>query len=422
MRSGTIAVAFMVLVANTSPMEAAPHHGGNGGGGGHAAAPPKAPHFSPPPAAHFSQAQAVHSNAMNQGGYNSGYTPNYRQPRHSTANGTKAHTKLHMLANALQENSQAHKSKSSSTQTTSAQAKAQTSAVQNGAVAAGSSSSSIATSAQYSTSTTRSASTTTSNGQAPITGVLSLNSTSTTPTSTGAKPLGVTGTNLGGTKVPGTSTGTTSTASSGTTTTQAATNPNGIVVTLAPASNALMSHLNAMFDVSTVGGSNFAHRHYVNPYWSRYYGNRNYYNRNNSMYFSQMMRLSQLVNALNSLRPGLATNMSHTSRLQGVLMGVAMGNARPPAQAVNQLSMDLVMHLPNRTTPMMNTGQLARDLMIAMNGSGQNGGQVQNAISSANSVLNVSGVNQQGIQRIGNDMMMVASWGGNGIHPIARIR
>jgi hypothetical protein len=62
----------------------------------------------------------------------------------------------------------------------------------------------------------------------------------------------------------------------------------------------------------------------------------------------------------------------------------------------------------------MNTGQLARDLMVVMNGSGNNMSQVQSAIGSAHSVLNMSGVHQQGIQTIVNDMGMVATWG-NGL-------
>ena len=36
---------------------------------------------------------------MNQGGF---YTPNYSRPRHSTSGATKTNTKLHNLANALQ--------------------------------------------------------------------------------------------------------------------------------------------------------------------------------------------------------------------------------------------------------------------------------------------------------------------------------
>ena len=60
---------------------------------------------------------------------------------------------------------------------------------------------------------------------------------------------------------------------------------------------------------------------------------------------------------------------------------------------------------------MLNSSQLARDLMIVMNGNGANMGQVESAIGSAHSVLNMSGVHVQGIQTIVNDMGMVATWG-----------
>jgi hypothetical protein len=148
-------------------------------------------------------------------------------------------------------------------------------------------------------------------------------------------------------------------------------------------------------------------------YAARYYGNTSYGNRNNSMYFAQMRRLSQLANDLNRVSRGASGGVSNnmTARIRGDLIGVVFGNGTPPYQMVHQLSADLVSHLPNRTTPMINSGQLARDLMVVMNGSGHNMSQVQSAIGSAHSVLNMSGVHGQGIQTIVNDMGMVATWG-----------
>jgi hypothetical protein len=148
-------------------------------------------------------------------------------------------------------------------------------------------------------------------------------------------------------------------------------------------------------------------------YSSRYYGTSMYANRNNSMYFAQMRRLSRLANDLNMLSRGTTANVSAnmTSRIRGDLIGVVSGNGSPPYQTVHQLSADLVTHLPNRTTPMFNSGQLARDLMVVMNGSGNNMSQVESAIGSAHSLLNMSGVHAQGIQTIVNDMGMVATWG-----------
>ncbi len=144
-----------------------------------------------------------------------------------------------------------------------------------------------------------------------------------------------------------------------------------------------------------------------------YYGNRTNGNRNNSMYFAQMRRLSQLANDLSMLSRGGGVGVSSkmTSRIRGDLIGVVFGNGAPPYQMVHQLSMDLVTHLPNRTTPMINSGQLARDLMVVMNGSGHNISQIQSAVGSAHSVLNMSGVNARGTQTIVNDMGMVATWG-----------
>jgi hypothetical protein len=157
-----------------------------------------------------------------------------------------------------------------------------------------------------------------------------------------------------------------------------------------------------------------------------YHGIRNNLG-NNSMYFAQMRRVSRLASDLNMLSrgagmgngagagtaasAGMGFHSNMTTRIRGDLMGVVFSNGTPPYQAVHQLAADLVTHLPNRNTPMMNSGQLARDLMVVMNGSGQNAGQLQSAIGSAHSVLNMSGVHAQGTQTIVNDMGMVATWG-----------
>ena len=171
-----------------------------------------------------------------------------------------------------------------------------------------------------------------------------------------------------------------------------------------------MSELYGPYGLPHYSPINYGRNRYNN---SLSYGNRNYGNRNNSMYFAQMRRLSRLANDLNMLgrntTAGVSANM--TSRIRGDLIGVVFGNGSPPYQMVHQLSTDLVAHLPNRTTPMINSGQLARDLMVVMNGSGTTCAQVQSAMGSAHSVLNMSGVHAQGIQTIVNDMGMVATWG-----------
>jgi hypothetical protein len=426
MKSGTFVLALVFLGSAGMRGEAAPH------GGGHKASPPhtphvSTPHVSAPSSQHFNPPAAAHSSGMNQGVYNPGYMPRFNPSHHSSTNGNKAgnsKTKLHNLSNALQEQSHAH-SKTSQTapQTAVVGAQSQTSSAQSGSLTASAVSERSGGAGSEKVATTGAASLATPNSQSPITGILTLNTGSTaatgrsigsnsffSSTTTGPKP----------TVVAGTPAATTPTAASSPSVASSATNPHGLAIVPGAASMALTSHLSSGYGNSTAaGGLTSSHRYYSNGYGSRSNGNR-YGNSNNSMYFAQMRRLSQLVNALNSLNRGSATNGNNLTRVRGALIGVVMNNGQPPYQAVNQLSTDLVAHLPSRATPMMNTGQLARDLMVAMNGSGQNMSQLQRAMSSAHSILSTSGVNPQGVQKIGTDMMMVASWG-NMANPVALI-
>jgi hypothetical protein len=168
----------------------------------------------------------------------------------------------------------------------------------------------------------------------------------------------------------------------------------------------------------------YPYRYSAYGYGSRYYGNSNYGNSNNSMYFAQMRRLSRLVNDLNSLNQGAAQSPAMTSRLHSDLMGVVTNNLRPPQQSVQQLSADLATVLPTRTVPAMNTGQLAQNLMAVMNAGGQNMFQMQNAVAEAQGIMSMSGVPQQGLQRISSDLIMVGSWGnrGNGMNGLLQNR
>ena len=450
MRIGTIALAIMVLVSSTSRIEAGPPHGG-----GHAAPAPKPPHFSPPPAPNFSQpnmshANTAHMNAINQGGLNAGHAPGavtpagyYRQPRHSTASSTKTTTRLHNLSNALQAahasmtgqtGSAATPAGQSSVKSTLSVATAGTSSASSTPAGQSSikSTSSLATAGTSSTSSTPAGPSAVSGtsavagsgtigtpatvaGQSAVKGTTSLASTTTnaTPART-AFSTATTGANLPSNI--GSATGTAASSSTGSTTTVPATNPTGWKYRMTPAYLSLMSELYGPYGLPHYNPINYGRHRY---YGSSYYGIRN---NNNSMYFAQMRRVSRLANDLNTLNggsgvstnvaAGVSTNM--TSRIRGDLIGVVVGNGTPPYQTVHQLAAGLVTHLPNRTTPMMNTGQLARDLMVVMNGSGNNVSQIQSAIGSAHSLLNMSGVHQQGIQTIVNDMGMVATWG-NGL-------
>jgi len=183
---------------------------------------------------------------------------------------------------------------------------------------------------------------------------------------------------------------------------------------LTPSGAALMSHLYGGNGNSGYGGYS-SRRAYGSGYGSRYYGNGN-----NSQYFAQMRRLSQLVNALNNLTVGSTVSQLQTSRVHSGLVGVVFGNARPPSQPVYQLAKHLASTLPNRKIPMMNTGQLARDLAVVMNGRGHNTSQIHQAIGSAESIMNQSGVAGPGIQAIASDLRMVAS-AGNLMNGMARI-
>jgi len=147
------------------------------------------------------------------------------------------------------------------------------------------------------------------------------------------------------------------------------------------------------------------------------YGNRGL---RNSNYFGQMMALSRLINDLNHLTKGSIVNASHTNRIRNDLMGVVSATGRPPIQTVHQLSMALVNALPSRSVPMLNTGQLARNLAVVMNGNGMNMMQIQHAIGNAQAVMHTSGVSQPGIQSVTHGLRMVASWG-NPASPLAQI-
>jgi hypothetical protein len=248
----------------------------------------------------------------------------------------------------------------------------------------------------------------------------------TTPTGA-TNPTGISSQTKAAASLPAGNTQTTAVNGPGsaTTTTTLAANP-----TTTPASTAAAPAVGgALSPWLLVGG-------YANPYgfrghrpWWGYggygyggYGRRFYgYGANNSQYFVRMRRLARLISALNSLTPGAAVTPMHTNRLNGGLMGVAYGGVRPPFPMVQQLSSDLASVLPRRNVPMMNTSQLARDLEVVMNGSRNNGMQIQYAIGSAQGIMNGSGVNRQGIMTVSSDMQKVALWGHMG-NPLAQLR
>jgi hypothetical protein len=176
-----------------------------------------------------------------------------------------------------------------------------------------------------------------------------------------------------------------------------------------------MSHL-YRGNAFTGSGAYNSRRYYGSGFGARYYGNGM-----NSQYFAQMRRLARLVTALDNLTVGSTTaSQIHTSRLQSGLMGVVWGNPRPPGLAVHQLAAHIASTLPGRKIPMMNTGQLARDLAVVMNAPGHNIVQIHQSIGSAQSIMNESGVAHPGIQTISSDLRTVAS-AGNPMIALARV-
>ena len=138
-------------------------------------------------------------------------------------------------------------------------------------------------------------------------------------------------------------------------------------------------------------------------------GNRGYGHRN-TMVSNRIMRLSRPWRDLNTLRVGYAASPSDRNILRNDLMGVAQGGIRPPSPAVQQLSGGLISNLPTRRTPFMNTERLALDLEAVMNGSRLPPARVNQAITSAESILRSSGVPQAGIQALDADLRTIGFW------------
>lgn len=136
-------------------------------------------------------------------------------------------------------------------------------------------------------------------------------------------------------------------------------------------------------------------------------GTRGYGSRNSSMANNRMMRLSRLVRDLNTLKVGYAASPNDRNVLRNDLMGVTQGGIRPSSSAVQQLSGGLISHLPSRRTPLINTERLALDLEAVMNGSRLGPARVNQAISSAQSILRSSGVPPAGIQALSADLKAI---------------
>jgi len=391
MRFGTIVLGIVIPLSTLCAGNAWSHGGGRGGSA------PKSPHYNPPTPPHISQATQPHYNPQKAPQANHANFPEYSQQGSSNVYRSRASQRL---ANSKLANSgsgrikpDVHIGQVGSTRSqgaTTANVKAGTNSI--GSPTPGSTGVSPSTTSQTpaSTSPASTGSLATSVGTNPRT------SAAITPT-TGAVSIGSSNPNTISTV-----------ASVGTT------NLNATPTTANPGSGRTM--LSNLANGSGTTNLSYHPRRYYG--YGSVYGNRGIRNTN---YFGQMRALSRLINDLNQLSRGSVVNGNHTTRIRSDLMGVVSATGRPPIQTVHQLSMSLVNALPSRTVPMMNTGQLARDLAVVMNGNGMNVMQIQHAIGNAQSVLHSSGVSQPGIQSVTHGLMMVASWG-NAASPLARTR
>jgi len=392
MRFGTIVVGILIPLSTLCAGNAWAHGGGRGGSA------PTAHHYNPPTPPHISQATQPHYNQQKTPQANHSTFPEYSQQGSSNVYRSRASQRL---ANSKLANGKSGKIKpdvhigqvgsTRSQGTTTANVNARTNSITAPPTSStGTSPSSTSATAQTpgSTSPASTGSLATSIGTNPRT------SAAITPT-TGAVSIGTSNPN---TIATGTSVGTT--------------NLNATSTTVNPGSGQTM--LSSLSNGSGATNLGYHPRRYYG--YGNVYGNRGI----NTNYFGQMRALSRLVNDLNQLSRGSVVNASHTMRIRSDLMGVVSATGRPPIQTVHQLSMSLVNALPSRTVPMMNTGQLARDLALVMNGNGMNIMQIQNAIGNAQSVLHSSGVSQPGIQAVTHGLRMVGSWG-NPASPLAQI-
>jgi hypothetical protein len=423
---------------------------------------PMMPHFNQPRTTHVNQSTAPHVNQANgvrsNIGRQAGSDLASAQHNNSAPVGryvNRTTSKVHALSNALQQNhaiTGRHSGSSSNSKLAAALAK--------NAAGSGANKQSATTGMTASATTAAAGKSTSPSIANPTTSTSSLatptkSATNLTTMSTGSSTTPVTSPTTpaaGGSQVPtttkpttvattntGTTTGTATTATpslGSITSTSPTLTSSGNPTTFNSSTPSTFNPLGSTAPILNLGlgfgfGGNFGlmtlpngHHYYVYypnlyggygsgygyGYRNRYYGNGYSNNSNNSMYFAQMRRLSRLVNDLNSLTRGGNVAPAISSRLHSDLMGVVASNFRPSQQSVQQLSTDLATILPTRTGPMMNTGELAQHLMVVMNGGGQNMFQVQNSIAGAQGIMSMSGVPQQGIQRISSDLVTVSSF------------
>lgn len=175
-------------------------------------------------------------------------------------------------------------------------------------------------------------------------------------------------------------------------------NPYGLPITPNPAISSITPYLFHGYGYPTVG--------YLMPYG---YRRSPYEGLGSPADFDRMRRLARLMNDLDQLVPGRAPSSSQVDRLRGDLDAVLYAKEKPSAPVVQKLAIDLARVVPVRNVPMLNTGQIARDLEVIMNAGRVSPVQIQDAISSVRHQLWHSGVSDRGILLIASDLRLLAS-------------
>jgi hypothetical protein len=143
------------------------------------------------------------------------------------------------------------------------------------------------------------------------------------------------------------------------------------------------------------------YNHYHHQYASR--GNVSAYQKN------RMKHLMKLKSDLESIANGATSSTSHLNTLQHDLHAtVVAGTVHPSRPAVQQLSGDLFGAISRRKGSELDSADMALVLETAMNGNALPAGEINQALSSAKTVLQASGVGRADEAVLLKDLKSVA--------------
>lgn len=150
------------------------------------------------------------------------------------------------------------------------------------------------------------------------------------------------------------------------------------------------------------GRRSYGRRYYGFGYPRRFYPVRNRVN-------VAMLRLRKLIADLDALTPRSQPSQIQRNMLRLDLMAVSEITPRPSSATVQSLADHLASALPRRTTPMLDTADLAGDLKAVMNTPRLGAMQVQQAIAESQQLLKLSGVPRAEIDTITTDLRGIAA-------------